>query len=166
MISLPFQEWFTSHNLVGGDWRFFWPENLKEILSYSFAWDSSLNTGIGKDNLSFLWLNSYLAYLSHFLTQILNISWNIAEKLLFFWPIVFISFFSAFFLSGMFLKDKFLNILSGLIYLTNTYALMIFSGGQVGVALSYAIAPFVFSRFIKLVDRLESNQNFQFSIFN
>jgi len=150
MINLPFQEWFTSHNLVGGDWRFFWPENLKEILSYSLAWDSSLNTGIGKDNLSFLWLNSYLAYLSHFLTQILSIPWNIAEKLMFFWPVVFISFFSAFFLSKMFFKNKFLNILSGVIYLTNTYALMIFSGGQVGVALAYSLTPLILARFIKI----------------
>lgn len=150
MISLPFQEWFTSHNLVGGDWKFFWPENIKEIISYSFAWDSSLNTGVGKDNLSILWLNSYLAYFSNFLTQIFNVPWSITEKLIFFWPIVLISFFSAFFLSKMFLKNKFLNILSGVIYLTNTYALMIFSGGQVGVALAYSLTPLILSRFIKI----------------
>lgn len=166
MINLPFQEWFSFHSIVGGDWKFFWPENIKEILSYSFAWDSSLNTGIGKDNLPFLWLNSYLAYFSHFLTQLLHIPWNIAEKLIFFWPIVLITFISSFFLSKAFLKNKFLNILSGFIYLTNTYALIIFSGGQVGVALSYAIAPFVLLRFIKLVNRLESNQNFQLALIS
>ncbi len=152
MISLPFQEWFTSNNIVGGDWKFFWEDNLREALSYTLAWDSSLNTGIGKDNLSFLWLNSYVAYLSHFLTQVLQIPWNIAEKLMFFWPIVFISFFSAFFLSKVFLKDKFLNVLSGIIYLTNTYALMIFSGGQVGVALAYSLAPLVLVCFCKITN--------------
>jgi hypothetical protein len=157
MINFPFQEWFSFNNIVGGDWKFFWPENLKEILSYSSVWDSSLNTGIGKDSLSILWLNSYLAYFSHFLTQILNIPWNIAEKLIFFWPIILISFFSAFFLSRTFVKDILLNILSGVIYLLNTYALMIFSGGQVGVALAYAIAPFILSRFIKLIDKQASD---------
>lgn len=150
MISLPFQEWFTQNNLVGGDWKFFWPENLKEIISYSSAWDQSLNTGIGKDNLPFLWLNSYVAYLSHFFTQVLHVPWNIAEKIIFFWPAVFVSFFSAYFLSRMFLRDKLSNILSGLIYLTNTYALMIFSGGQVGVALAYSLVPLVLARFIKI----------------
>src|SRR5438105_2564374 len=113
MIQVPFQQWFTFHNLIGGDWRFFWPENLKEILSYSFAWDSSLNTGIGKSNLVQLWLNSYLAYFSNFLTQTLHIPWGIAEKFVFFWPIVFISFFAAFFMSRMFFRNKFINILSG-----------------------------------------------------
>ncbi|MEK7572846.1 MAG: hypothetical protein AAB531_00320 [Patescibacteria group bacterium] len=152
MIQIPFQQWFTFHHLIGGDWRFFWPENLKEILSYSFAWDSSLNTGIGRDNLSTLWLNSYVAYLSNFLTQILHTPWNIAEKLIFFWPIVFISFFSAFFISRMFFRNIFLNILSGFIYLTNSYALMIFSGGQVGVALAYSLAPLALARFIKITD--------------
>ncbi len=86
MIQIPFQQWFSFNYLIGGDWRFFWPENLKEIFPYSFAWDSSLNTGIGKSNLPLLWLDTYVAYLAHFFTQVLHIPWNMAEKLIFFWP--------------------------------------------------------------------------------
>jgi len=152
MINIPFLSWFLDKILIGGDWRFFWPENLKEIIGYSYAWDSSLNTGLGHANFTLLWLNTYLAFAVHLVTQILHIPWGIGEKVVFFWPIFFLSFFSSFFLSKRFIKSKLLQVLSGIIYLSNTYALMVFSGGQVGIALAYSIVPFVFLQFISLVD--------------
>lgn len=152
MINIPFFSWFSNTILIGGDWRFFWPENLKEIIGYSYAWDSSLNTGLGNINFTLLWLNTYLAFTVHLVTQILHIPWGIGEKIVFFWPIFLFSFFSSFFLSKRFIKSKLLQVLSGIIYLSNTYALMVFSGGQVGIALAYSIAPFVFMQFIFLID--------------
>lgn len=152
MINVPFFSWFLNAILIGGDWRFFWPENFKEILGYSYAWDSSLNTGLGHSNLTLLWLNTYLAFTVHLVAQILHIPWGIGEKIVFFWPIFFFSFFSSFFLSKKFIKSKLLQVLSGIIYVSNTYALMVFSGGQVGIALAYSIAPFVFMQFISLID--------------
>lgn len=164
MISIPFEQWFTLGNVIGGDWRFFWTENIQEIISYSFAWDPSLNTGLGRSNLPILWLNSYLAYGAHFLTQLLHIPWGVAEKLLFFWPIVPLSFLSAFSLSKRYSGTRW-SILSGIIYLTNTYALMIFSGGQVGVGLAYSVTPFVLLSFMKVIDNvILSPQNLKFKI--
>ena len=152
MISMPFFNWFTKNLIIGGDWRFFWPENLREMSSYALAWDSSLNTGIGRNNIFYLWINSYVGFLGNFYTNIFHLPWNIAEKLIFFWPIFFLSFFTAFILSKRVVNSLLFNVLAGIIYLTNSYALMIFSGGQVGIALSYAIAPFVLFTFMELID--------------
>jgi len=155
MISVPFFNWFTKDLIIGGDWRFFWPENLQEMSSCTLAWDSSLNTGIGRSNIFYLWINSYLGFFGNFYTNILHLPWNVAEKLIFFWPILFLSFFTAIILSRRVIKSLPLNILSGIIYLTNTYSLMIFGGGQVGIALGYAIAPLVLFVFMKLVDAIK-----------
>ncbi|MEK7450809.1 MAG: hypothetical protein AAB662_02630 [Patescibacteria group bacterium] len=154
MFTVPFISWLSQKIIIGGDWRFFWPENIAQILTYSFSWDSSLNTGIGQSNFPILWLNSYLGIVGNFLSNTLHIPWVISEKLMFFWPIIIFSFLSAFFLSRLVTKQRGWNVLSGLVYLLNTYALMIFSGGQVGVALAYAVSPFVLLVFVGLINEI------------
>lgn len=152
MHNTVFFQWFTNNLLVGGDWRFFWPQNIQELLTYSYAWDTSLNTGLGQSNLGMLWLHSYISFVGYFYTHILHIPWSIAEKLLFFWPILIISIVSSFFLSRYIYKNTIVNVFSSVIYIVNTYALMMFDGGQVGVALGYAVAPAVFHFFIRLTE--------------
>ena len=162
MIHLPFDLWYSSYPLVGGDWRFFWSETLSKILDYSYAWDSSLNSGLGGSNLHLLSLNSYLSFGGFFLTQALHIPWFIGEKLLYFWPILCLSFLSSYFLSRRIYKNIYLNVFAGILYIFNTYALAIFGGGQVGLALAYSVAPLVLGVFIKLIHTIGlKSVNFQ-----
>lgn len=156
MINAPFLEWFNPHILIGGDWRFFHSQNLKEITSYTYAWDQSLNTGVGQSNLIIIWLNSYLAFATYITNHLLSIPWDIAEKLIFFWPILLCSFFSAFFLSKNYFRAWPYNSFAGLIYLTNTYALMIFAGGQVGIGLAYSLLPFLLLLSIQFLEQIQN----------
>ncbi len=157
MIHVPFLEWLKPDILIGGDWRFFYPQNLKEIISYSYAWDQSLNSGLGQSNIIIIWLNVYLAIATYIVNHVLLIPWNIAEKIIFFWPIIICSFFSAFFLSRNYFRSLIHNAFAGIIYLTNTYALMIFAGGQVGIALAYSLVPFLVLISVQFLDLLQKN---------
>lgn len=133
---------------ITGDWRFFWTENIGNFAHLPSAWDSILNTGIGGPATGTLWITSFLNFTAFF--SRLGFSWNLIEFLFWFLPAIFLSFFGAQYLfTSIFPSNKKWSLLAGFIYLFNTYYLMIFSGGQMGVCLAYSLAPFVLARFIK-----------------
>jgi hypothetical protein len=136
-------------DIVRGDWRFFWPENLSDFIGIPSAWDPSLNSGIGQSGVPLLWINSYLNFTASF--SILGLSWPLIGYIFWLIPAVLGSFFSMFFLYRFFFpKQKTFAIFAGIIYVSNTYFLLLISGGQFGVALSYAVAPLVLLRFLIL----------------
>lgn len=137
-------------SFLGGDFRYFWIENIGEFSSFPSAWDTSLNTGIGKSALSTLWINSYLNFTASF--NSIGFSWEIIGVLFWILPAVVLSFITPILLARYILEDKSkTTILSGIIYSTNTYFLMVLTGGQMGVSLAYSLAPLVLLRFIRIL---------------
>jgi len=136
--------------ILGGDARFFWPENMPFLIHLPYAWDSSLNTGIGISQVNTLWITSYLNLTASF--SFLGLSWPMIQLLFWLLPALVISFLSSFFLYRKCITTNNLYaVLAGIIYTTNTYFLSIFFGGQVGVSFGYAFIPLVFLSFITLV---------------
>ncbi len=134
---------------LGGDFRFFWTENIGNFAHFPLAWDSSLNTGIGQSQIGSLWINSYLNFTAMFSN--LGLSWNLIGLIFWILPAIILSFFSSFYLFNYLFKDKIkYSLLAGFIYVFNTYFLMILTGGQVGVALSYSLVPLVLLTFIRI----------------
>lgn len=136
-------------DILRGDWRFFWTENLPYYSGSLSAWDASLNTGLGEPSLSTLWITSYLHASSLF--HYLGFSW--AQIGYFFWvfPSFLISFFSAVLLfRHLFPKQHSVSFLAGAIYVCNTYFLSLIGGGQLGVALSYSFFPLVIWSYLRL----------------
>lgn len=147
----------------GGDFRFFWPENISNFAQIPTSWDSILNTGVGKGALGSLWINSYLNF-SAFFGQ-LGLSWDIVGFVFWILPAVLLSFFGAFFLFlKIFPEKKLFGLLSGLIYLVNTYFLMILTGGQAGIALAYSLVPFVVFFFVKSLESLSFKNSLIFGL--
>ena len=138
-----------SQFFLGGDFRFFWPENVKDFASFPSAWDSSLNTGLGQSQLSSLWITSYFNFTTFF--SKLGLNWSLIQIIFWVLPALFLSFFSSFLLFKFLFKDNRYSILSGIIYSLNTYFLMILTGGQLGVSLSYSLVPLIILSFIKLL---------------
>lgn len=147
--------------IIGGDWRFFWPENIGDFVTLPIAWDASLNTGLGSPSFSLMWINTYLNFTAVF--SQLGLSWNLIGLLFWMLPAIVLSFISSFYCFKYFFpKRAKYGILTGIIYLLNTYFLMVFTGGQLGVSLAYSIAPFVFLTFTKNID----NPTFRKSLFS
>lgn len=132
---------------MGGDWRFFWQDNISALAHAPSAWDPVLNSGFGTSGLSIMWLDSYLQ-LTASLSILLHIPWFWISLIFWILPPIIIAFLSAFFLfKNIFPLQKNYAFLSGIIYASNTYFLLVFSGGQLGVSFAYALIPFIFYGF-------------------
>lgn len=145
--------------IVGGDWPYLWNVTLRSLIHFPYAWDSFFNNGLGVSAIGTLWISTYLSFTSLFAT--LGFSWSAITIIFWLLPSIIGSFLSAYILSKVFFKHHILmRVLSGVIYAVNTYFLLVVGGGQLGVALAYAIAPFVLYRFIVLIE----NTKLSFSI--
>lgn len=122
---------------ASGDLGFFWEEQIQ-----AFSWLPEVfhpEYGHGFNGLLSLWLD-YPFRLVVKLLATAGLSWFVIEKLL--WISVFaLAIYSSYRLTK--------HWLGSLIYTFNTYFLLLFSGGQLGVAYAYAFAPFIFYRFMK-----------------
>lgn len=151
-IIIVYHSWFyLSKTLASGDWPYLFNETIK---SFSFYPDPS-----------FLWLGPYYQITSKISVEYLHIPWDIAEKVWWFWMFLVVSFLSSWYLSTVVLKKSKFNFLSILIFLTNTYILMIVGGGQMGIALSYAFAPAVIGSFIEVISSNRFKINFRYIKF-
>lgn len=122
-----FFPWF-SHNgtFSSGDWPYLYIENIKEFPLVP--------------NIRYLWLAPYYQTITKLLVIYGGLPWEVIERMLWFWPLIGLSCWGAYRLGR--------SAIGALIYTTNTYALMIVGGGQMGVAMAYAVAPFVLKSFI------------------
>src|SRR6266567_7284699 len=117
------------NSLLSGDFRFFWPENIKEFAQPPFAWDSILNSGLGMPNIGLLWINSYLSFTAFF--SYFGLSWKVIVLLFWLLPVFLGAFvFSALLFRYLFPKTTVYCLLAGVIYGANTYILMVALGGQ------------------------------------
>ena len=152
VLVIVYRPWFyLSKTLASGDWPYLFNETIQ---SFSFSPDPS-----------FLWLGPYYQITSKISAEYFHFPWSITEKIWWYWMFLAVSFFSSWYLSKIVLKNAKCNFLTILIFLTNTYILMIVGGGQMGVALSYAFAPAVMGSFIELINAAHFKINFTFFKF-
>lgn len=96
-----------------------------------------------------LWYDYPIQLFINFLHTI-GFSWFIIDKFLWF-GLIFLGVFSLYkFLSSYF--SRWLSIVGILIYLVNTYSILILSGGQLGIFASYAISPFVLHLYFRTIE--------------
>lgn len=150
-------------DILGADWRFFWPENIHFFSGTPQAWDASLNSGLGISGLATMWITSYLNITAVFAK--IGIPWLVVG--IFFWilPIFIVSFIaSALLFKKTVLAEKKYYLFSGLVYAWNTYILGIVGGGQLGVGLSYSILPLIFLSFYFLHKKPNFTRSILFSL--
>lgn len=157
IIIFIYKNWFFPGEIIGGDWPFFHQEAINDFSFLPPAWSNAHGNGLGGTILVYP-LDSYLYFTGWFFSNILHIPWNIVYK--FFWFglfLVSVSYSVWFFFKTFLPKiSKLFTIIGIIIYLTNTYILMLVSGGQMGIALAYGITPLVFCKFIQLINSFES----------
>lgn len=130
--------------IIGGDWSYYFLEYLKE-LSLPQIWNPHWpTTGLGGNQLPILPLKLYLQVPIMVFVNFLGLPWEIIQKIFWFWGPFLLAIFSSYQLTN--------SLLGSLIFITNTWILMIVTGGQMGIALSYSIAPLVLAKFIDLIN--------------
>ncbi len=167
VLILVFRNWFLFYPLSSGDWTYNWLSTINEFAVFPSVWNTHFAGGIGGAIPFILGLETFFLATSKLLS-LLGLSWILIERLIWFWPYLTLSFFSSYFLFKSFFKISFYSVLASLIFVTNTYALMLVSGGQMGVAMAYAISPFVLGCFVRFSNEnkyLLIKSNFLESIF-
>lgn len=130
---------------AGGDAGFYFSEQLKRMPWLPVLWHPEY--GFGVSMLDRLWFQ-YPYDITVKVLSSAGFSWWFIDKLL--WAMVLIlGVYSAYKLAAYIAGNGRLALIASLIYISNTYILLLFGGGQIGVAQAYAFAPFVFYRFMK-----------------
>ncbi|MBI2443223.1 MAG: hypothetical protein HYV40_04945 [Candidatus Levybacteria bacterium] len=138
LLVLFHQSFYLSKTLSAGDWPYFY---LDAIRSFSLPYYQEY-WGLGQTRLLFSGLETYVQSGAQLLSHV--VSWEVSERLLWLFPFIVISFLSAHRLTR--------SSIGALIYSTNTYILMLVSGGQMGISMAYALAPFVVLSWLRLID--------------
>ena len=135
--------------LTAGDFGFFWAEQLK-----SFSWLPKVygsDIGFGGSQLLTLWFEYPYDLFLKVLDRI-GLSWWIIEKLV--WISVFaLAIYSSHRLAKYIIGKNIFTLLTPLIFTSNTYFLLLISGGQLGVSWAYAFSPWVVQKFMETSDR-------------
>jgi hypothetical protein len=134
--------------LTGGDSGFYFDEMIERFSWLPHAWNGSM--GLGSPSAMRLWFD-YPYMLSIKLLSTIGFSWWFIDKLKWVFLIVLAVYSSWRWMQSMGFS-KTLSSIGVMVYVLNTYFLMLVSGGQIGVALGVAFCPFVLSLFIRDID--------------
>ncbi len=159
IIGIIFKTWLFSLSISAGDFEYYSLQRIMDIMPLGI-WDSA-RTGLGASVLPYLWLEGYT---STSIKLSLLLGWGAYIKLFWYIPFLVFSFISSLILFKSLFKNNLLLALASLLYTANTYSLMMASGGQMGIALSYSLAPFVYYFYIKLLNTLSVKNSVVFGL--
>jgi hypothetical protein len=155
LIIFIFRSWFTTGvTLSAGDWLYAFPQSFSHTFLYPYIWYPLSLTKLGENNVLQLPLTTYYLGTGYLFTDVFHLSWIEIERVLWFFPFLILSFFSSRYLFAFFFSDldEKYSLICSLIFMTNTYVLMMVGGGQISVGIAYSLVPFVFVQFAKLVN--------------
>lgn len=149
VIAFIFRNWFQKGLLTAPDFSYIYPTALQDFRTVPYAWAGIFGNGLGGGTFPSLNLNAYLHLGISLLVFAFRIPWSLAYRIMFFWPFVFVGFISFYYFFRGMVKNAGWAFIGSLIYLTNSYILMLAAGGQVGLMMAYAFAPLALAGFIR-----------------
>ncbi len=115
-LVLIFHTWFFSFGILSqGDWGYYNRELQSTFFSSRGAWSANVSTGSSNLTLTYAPLNAA----EQFLHNIFKLDFNITERLLFFFPMVFSLFFGAYLIVLYLFKSRIAALAAGLVFLLN-----------------------------------------------
>jgi hypothetical protein len=156
LVLLVFRGWFGHPEIIGGDWPYVFGEMVRELSFIPTLWQPIQGSGLGGIIQTYP-LSLYFNTTAYFFAGMLHLPWTVYTQIFWFGMYIFLAAFCSFrFISTLFPRMSIWGKLIGsLVYIANTYVLMIVAGGQMGIALAYAVAPMVLGSFIKQSDEFE-----------
>ncbi len=133
-ILVVFQAFFKVGPLAWGDAPFFYPHGLKELITEPLAWT---NRGIDFGGINLLVWLSPLTILYGILGSLLKLGNDLTIRILFYFPAVIFSVIGIYSLTRYLKFSRTVSFFASLVYVLNTYFLLVVDGGQVGFALAY-----------------------------
>jgi hypothetical protein len=135
--------WFFS----AGDGPFYFAETIRQLGWFPVIWRA--DEGFGANHGFRLWYD-YALQLVIKILSLVGLNWWWIDKFLWVGAIA-MALYASCTLGKYFFKKPYVYLVP-VVYVANTYFLLLFSGGQLGVAWAYAYMPFVLIAFIKSRD--------------
>lgn len=161
IVILLFRKLFLPGPAVYGDAPYFYSTGLRELMSGPVLWLSRGYSLGGKNQ--FLWIYP-LMYLYGLLGTIFHLNNDLIVRILFYFPSLVFGFTGSILLIKHLKYPKAVYLFATLVYLVNTYFLLVVDGGQVGVTLAYGFFPFVVYVLLRFIDNPKL-KNFLISLF-
>ncbi len=156
MIAIPllyvgavYLPWFVFKPLTAPDFPTYYPQRFEDFGFRRNTWTNIGASGTGESAVPEMSLNAYVQTGANIFVNVLNIPWLFASRYIVFWPFLLMGFVGSLYFAKTFVRNRNLSFLSSIIYLTNTYILMLTGGGQAGLFLSYSVVPFVIASYAR-----------------
>lgn len=143
-ILIIFRNLFFGNLATWGDAPHFYREEIKELISEPPAWNHRAGSFGGVNTFIFIWPVMFLYGLIG--------NNDLAIRILFYFTSIILSGLGSYFLVRYLKLSKIVQFFSVLIYLLNTYYMLLIDGGQVGVALAYGFFPLTLLFLKKFLD--------------
>ena len=140
VVVLIFKQWFLPGLISSGDFWYTFSSSYNQYNMFAFAWNWIKGNGLGTFSPLYQAINLDFG-IPVFVFRFLG--WSILERLGFFYPYIFLSLFSIYFLYRKVGSKRNLFFVSALIFPLNTYILTVISGGQIVIANAYALLPLI-----------------------
>ena len=154
-----FKSWLIPGTISAGDLPYYFPQMMHGI-SFLSTWDVH-GAGMGSNILPTLWIELWTTAT---LKAFYFLTWDAYIRFVWLFPYLIFSTISSFFLSRWYFKNGLFNFLTPFLYVGNTYALLLVGGGQMGIALSYAVAPLSIIAFENFLRKLTIKSTVIFSV--
>ena len=151
---LIFKNLFIGSIFYGGDAPFFYTNALRNLVSDPLVW-TERGYAFGGVNLA-LWLSPIMIIYGA-LGKFLSLNNDVIIRVLFIIPSILLSFVGPYLLTKYLKLSKTIQFFSILVYVFNTYFLLLLDGGQVGVALAYGVFPITLFFLKKFIDSKNRN---------
>jgi hypothetical protein len=152
VLLVVYRGWLGLAPLSAGDWSFHFSEEVAHFFMFPSSWRVAFGGGLGGNGVFLAGLETYFLATARILYQLTGLPWAVSERILWYIPFLLVGAGSSIYLVRTVFPNLMLWWLTPIIFLTNTYILMITGGGQMGIAMAYAVAPLVLAQFIKLFD--------------
>lgn len=136
--------WFGPGILDFGEFDFVWKEALRSFFSLPYIWVT--DTYLGAYNTLFY---TYPQLLLSGLIASLGFGHAVIERVVYFFPYLFLSLFSMYYFSYVLFKKRIICFFATLFFVFNTYILQIVAGGVMDGAVAYSLSPLILAFFIK-----------------
>jgi len=152
LIIIVFHAWFFPGLLSTFDFPYFSPLMMKNagVIPHAWGWHSSLD-GFAMFLSPYSWVFPLIYVPQVIFGNLLGMSWSLITKIIYLYPYLILAVISPILLIRYIFPKNNFYLLAVLIFLFNTYALML-AGGEVFLTLAYVLLPLILIISIKTID--------------
>lgn len=152
LILWAFKRWFGQGMITWGDW---WPETIDVYLGWlkPHLWSNTKELGgsLLNELSAPVWIPSFT--LAGWLAYLFNMKYELIEKIIWYWPYIIIAPISFYYFWRTFFPKNGAGALAGILFFSiNTYSMLLTMGGQVNLAIVYALIPAILATLKKYVE--------------